>query len=43
MGHIGSERDGMKYTTDLLKQMHPELEVKYFECSEVYTYTDCPQ
>lgn len=40
MGHIGSERDGMKYTTELLKQMHPELEVQYIECGEVYTYTD---
>lgn len=40
MGHIGSERDGMKYTRDILKEKHPELEVKYFECGEVYTYTD---
>ena len=40
MGHIGSERDGMLYTADLLKEMHPELEVQYFECGEVYTYTD---
>lgn len=40
MGHVGSERDGMKYTADLIKNKHPELEVKYFECGEVYTYTD---
>ena len=40
MGHIGSERDGMLYTADLLKEMHPELDVQYFECGEVYTYTD---
>lgn len=40
MGHIGSERDGMKYTADMLKDMHPELEVKYFECGEVYTYVE---
>lgn len=40
MGHIGSERDGMVYTADLLKEMHPELDVQYFECGEVYTYTD---
>ncbi|MBQ8758351.1 MAG: Nif3-like dinuclear metal center hexameric protein [Clostridia bacterium] len=40
MGHIGSERDGMIYTCEILKKMHPELEVKYFECGEVYTYTD---
>ncbi|MBQ8510486.1 MAG: Nif3-like dinuclear metal center hexameric protein [Clostridia bacterium] len=40
MGHIGSERDGMRYTVDLLHQMHPELACEYFECGEVYTYTD---
>lgn len=40
MGHIGSERDGMKYTAELLKKLHPELDVRYFECGEVYTYTD---
>ena len=40
MGHVGSERDGMKYTAELLKGKHPELDVKYFECGEVYRYTD---
>ena len=40
MGHIGSERDGMIYTADLLKKLCPELDVRYFECGEVYTYTD---
>lgn len=40
MGHIGSERDGMKYAADLLKEKYPNLEVQYFECGEVYTYTD---
>ncbi len=40
LGHIGSERDGMVYTAEILKKMHPELEVKYFESEEVYTYTD---
>lgn len=40
MGHIGSERDGMKYTADILQEKHPELAVRYFECGEVYTYTD---
>lgn len=39
LGHIGSERDGMKYTAELLRQKHPALEVAYFECGEVYTYT----
>lgn len=40
MGHVGSERDGMMYTADLLKEKHPELDIKYFDCDEVYTYTD---
>lgn len=40
MGHVGSERDGMKYTADILSDMFPELEVKYFECDEVYMYAD---
>ncbi len=40
MGHIGSERDGMKYTAEIIKEKHPELDVKYFECGEVCTYTE---
>lgn len=40
LGHVGSERDGMKYTAEILKEWYPETEVKYFECGEVYTYTD---
>ena len=36
LGHVGSEREGMVYITDLLKEMFPELTVKYFECEEVY-------
>ena len=40
MGHIGSERDGMKLTEEIVKRLHPELETCYIECGEVYTYTD---
>ncbi|MCI8387795.1 MAG: hypothetical protein HFE63_04950 [Clostridiales bacterium] len=40
LGHIGSERDGMRLVTDMLNELHPELETRYFECGEVYTYTD---
>ena len=40
LGHIGSERDGMKYTAQILKQRQPQLDVRYFECGEVYTYSD---
>ncbi len=41
MGHIGSERDGMRYIADYTKEKLPQLDVRYFECGEVYTYTDC--
>lgn len=40
LGHIGSERDGMVYVSEVLAERCPNLEVKYFECGEVYTYTD---
>ena len=40
LGHIGSERDGMKYTALILKERQPQLDVRYFECGEVYTYSD---
>ena len=40
LGHIGSERDGMRLMADRLEGSHPELGVRYFECGEVYTYTD---
>ena len=40
LGHEGSERAGMVYTADILREMYPDLEVQYFECGEVYTYTD---
>ena len=40
LGHIGSERDGMKYAAHILKERQPHLDVRYFECGEVYTYSD---
>ena len=40
LGHEGSERDGMKFTAKLVEEAFPELQVKYFESDEVYTYTD---
>lgn len=40
LGHTGSERDGMRLVADRLEAAHPELAVRYFECGEVYTYTD---
>ena len=40
LGHIGSERDGMVYVSEVLADRCPELKVKYFECGEVYSYTD---
>ena len=40
MGHIGSERDGMRLLAEKLKKAYPVLEIQYIECGEVYTYTD---
>jgi len=40
MGHIGSERAGMMYLADIIKEKHPELNPIYIECGEVYSYTD---
>ena len=40
MGHIGSERDGMRLLAKRLGEKHAEFETRYIECGEVYTYTD---
>ena len=40
MGHIGSERDGMRLLAERLSKNHTTFETKYFECGEVYTYTE---
>ena len=40
LGHVGSERDGMRYLYEKMKADLPTLEIKYFETAEVYTYTD---
>ncbi len=40
LGHIGSERDGMKLVANLLKSDLPGIPVTYVECGEVYSYTD---
>lgn len=40
MGHIGSERGGMRLLAEMLNDKHPEFETKYIECGEVYSYTD---
>ena len=40
MGHIGSERDGMRLLAKRLSEKHTEFETRYIECGEVYTYTD---
>ena len=40
MGHIPSERDGMRLLAERLKKKHPELDIQYIESGEVYTYTD---
>ena len=40
LGHIGSERAGMMLLAERIKENHPEIETRYFECGEVYSYTD---
>ncbi len=40
MGHIGSERDGMRLLAKRLNEKYTEFETRYIECTEVYTYTD---
>ena len=40
MGHIGSERDGMRLLAKRLDKKHEDLDVRYFECGEVYNYLD---
>ena len=39
MGHIPSERNGMIYIADILKEKCPDIEIKYFESGEVFDYT----
>ncbi len=39
MGHVGSERGGMRLFCEKLAKKHPEIEFKYFENEEVYSYT----
>ena len=43
MGHIGSERDGMRLLAKRLSEKYNEFETCYIECGEAYTYTDTEQ
>jgi len=36
MGHVPSERNGMEYIADVIKEKYPSLEVTYFESGEVF-------
>ena len=38
-GHAVGERDGMIALTEQLSQQFKELEFRYFECGDLYTYT----
>ncbi len=40
MGHFNSEKCGMELLAARLTQMHPSIETKYFDCADVYSYTD---
>lgn len=39
LGHVCSERDGMERLAIEIKEKHKELEVRYFESGDVYSYT----
>ena len=36
LGHMTSERDGMKLLTDKMAMKYSNLEIKYFDCGDVY-------
>lgn len=38
LGHAVSERDGMEYTAEILKEMLPEIDVEYYDCQDVFHY-----
>lgn len=40
LGHVGSERPGMAHITRILEKRLPDLQFRYFDCGEVYTYAD---
>lgn len=40
LGHCGSETDGMKHVAGIMQEKLPQLEIRYFESGEVYTYPD---
>jgi putative NIF3 family GTP cyclohydrolase 1 type 2 len=40
MGHIPSERDGMRLLAKRMQENYKDFESKYIECGEVYTYTE---
>ena len=37
-GHVGSERGGMEVLAEEIAQQHPDIECRYFEVGEVYSY-----
>ncbi len=40
MGHCNSEKFGMKLLAERLAERYPDIPVKYFDCGDVYSYTD---
>lgn len=40
MSHLGSEKAGMKYLAEMITERVPELECRYFENEDIYSYTD---
>ncbi len=40
MGHINSEKFGMKLLEKYLTEQYPHISTRYFDCGDVYSYTD---
>ena len=40
LGHCGSERDGMRFVADLMRDRLPGIETKFFDTPEVFTYPE---
>ncbi len=39
MGHLNSEKYGMKLLAQRLTEKHPEFKTHYFDCEDIYSYT----
>ncbi len=40
MGHINSEKFGMELLAEKIRNTHSDIDVKYFDCGDVYSYIE---